>query len=72
MKCVQLRITGKVQGVWYRRWTVGQAKALARALGPTINDEVIDDTIRRLADIWEGEEACEGISAFLEKRDPRW
>ena len=28
MKCVQLRITGKVQGVWYRRWTVGQAKAL--------------------------------------------
>ena len=28
MKCTQLRITGKVQGVWYRRWTVGQAKAL--------------------------------------------
>ena len=28
MKCMQLRITGKVQGVWYRRWTVGQANAL--------------------------------------------
>lgn len=27
-KAVRLRITGKVQGVWYRGWTVEQATAL--------------------------------------------
>jgi acylphosphatase len=28
LKCVRLRITGRVQGVWYRGWTVDQARAL--------------------------------------------
>jgi len=51
---------------------VGAAKALVRALGPKIDDAVIDDTIRRLADTWEGEEAAEGIDAFLNKRPARW
>ena len=51
---------------------VGSAKALVRALGPRIDDAVIDDTIRRLADTWEGEEAEEGIDAFLSKRPARW
>ncbi len=51
---------------------VASAKALARALGPRIDAEVIDDTIRRLADTWEGEEAAEGIEAFLNKRPARW
>ncbi len=51
---------------------VGAAKALARALGPRIDDAVIDDTIRRLADIWEMDEAAEGIAAFLDKRTPDW
>ena len=51
---------------------VGEAKALARALGPKIDARVIDDTIRRLADIWEGEEGNHGISAFLDKSDARW
>lgn len=51
---------------------VGAAKALARALGPRIDDAVIDDTIQRLADIWEGEEAKEGIDAFLNKRPAMW
>lgn len=51
---------------------VGAAKALARALGPKIDDKVIDDTIRRLADTWENEEAAHGIAAFLERRRPRW
>ena len=37
---------------------VGQAKALARALGPRIDAEVIDETIRRLADVWETDEAA--------------
>lgn len=51
---------------------VGRAKALARALGPQIDDTVIEDTIRRLADTWETDEAAEGIAAFLAKRAPVW
>ncbi|MEM6824332.1 MAG: crotonase/enoyl-CoA hydratase family protein [Pseudomonadota bacterium] len=51
---------------------VGAAKALARALGPRIDDEVVEDTVQRLADIWETEEARHGIAAFLEKTPPRW
>ncbi|HBS48574.1 MAG TPA: crotonase/enoyl-CoA hydratase family protein [Rhodobacteraceae bacterium] len=51
---------------------VGASKALARALGPRIDDAVIEDTIIRLADTWEGEEAAHGISAFLDKTTPRW
>ena len=33
---------------------------------------LIDDSIRRLADAWEGPEAVQGIRAFLEKRPPPW
>jgi methylglutaconyl-CoA hydratase len=51
---------------------VGAAKALARSLGPRIDSDVIEDTIRRLADTWEGEEARHGISSFLGKTLPRW
>lgn len=51
---------------------VGAAKALARALGPRIDPQVIDDTIRRLADTWEGDEATTGIDAFLTKTSPWW
>jgi methylglutaconyl-CoA hydratase len=51
---------------------VGRAKRLARSLGVTIDDAVIDDKIRQLADAWETDEAKEGISAFLEKRKPSW
>ena len=51
---------------------VACSKALARMLGQHINDQVIDETITRLCDIWEGEEAKEGIDAFLSKRKPRW
>jgi methylglutaconyl-CoA hydratase len=51
---------------------VAAAKRLARDLGPRIDASVIDDTIRRLADTWEGPEALHGISAFLEKRPPDW
>jgi acylphosphatase len=28
LRCVRLRITGRVQGVWYRGWTVAQAREL--------------------------------------------
>jgi methylglutaconyl-CoA hydratase len=51
---------------------VGAAKALVRALGPPIDDAVIDATIERLADAWETPDAAEGIAAFLEKRPPDW
>lgn len=51
---------------------VGRAKELVRALGPRIDATVIDDTISRLADAWETDEAAEGIAAFLEKRAPSW
>ncbi len=51
---------------------VGAAKALARSLGLPIDANVIDDTITRLADTWEGEEAEQGISAFLNKTKAPW
>ena len=51
---------------------VGASKALARALGPRIDDALIDHTINQLCDIWEGEEAAHGIAAFLAKEKPRW
>ncbi|MEM7752908.1 MAG: crotonase/enoyl-CoA hydratase family protein [Pseudomonadota bacterium] len=51
---------------------VARAKALARALGPRISDAEIDDTIARLADAWETDEARLGIDAFLTKRPPPW
>lgn len=44
---------------------VGRAKALARALGPRIDDAVIDESVARLADAWESAEAAEGIAAFF-------
>jgi methylglutaconyl-CoA hydratase len=51
---------------------VAEAKRLARALGPRIDSEVIEDSIRRLADIWETDEARQGVQAFLDKRTPPW
>ncbi|MBD3679185.1 MAG: crotonase/enoyl-CoA hydratase family protein [Rhodobacteraceae bacterium] len=51
---------------------VGRAKALARALGPRIDDALIDLSIEALADAWEDEESAHGIDAFLSKTKPRW
>ncbi|MGR3624206.1 crotonase/enoyl-CoA hydratase family protein [Pseudophaeobacter sp.] len=51
---------------------VAAAKKLTRDLGPRLDDEVIDMTVRALVDRWEGDEAAEGISAFFDKRKPRW
>jgi methylglutaconyl-CoA hydratase len=51
---------------------VARAKALSRALGPRIDAEVIEDTIERLADAWETDEAREGIEAFFAKRPATW
>jgi methylglutaconyl-CoA hydratase len=51
---------------------VADAKALARQLGPRIDETVIRETIAALVARWEGEEAREGIAAFFEKRAPSW
>lgn len=51
---------------------VAASKSLARSLGPRIDLDVIEDTIIRLADTWETEEASHGIAAFLNKTKPRW
>ncbi|MCL6283989.1 crotonase/enoyl-CoA hydratase family protein [Ruegeria sp. 2012CJ41-6] len=47
---------------------VASAKALARSLGPRIDDAVIDATIEALVARWETEEAREGIAAFFDRR----
>jgi methylglutaconyl-CoA hydratase len=51
---------------------VAASKALARALGPAIDETIIKDTIERLADTWEQPEASEGVAAFFDKRKPQW
>lgn len=51
---------------------VAEAKALARALGPRIDEEVIEASVAALVRRWESAEAAEGIAAFFEKRKPGW
>lgn len=51
---------------------VAAAKALARRLGPVIDDTVIEQTIAALVAQWETPEAAEGIAAFFDKRPPVW
>jgi len=51
---------------------VARAKRLMRELGPRIDDAVIADTVARLADAWEDEDASRGIAAFFEGRAPPW
>lgn len=51
---------------------VARAKELARALGPRIDDAIIEETIVRLADAWDSAEGQEGIRAFFDKTRPRW
>lgn len=51
---------------------VAAAKALARSLGPTIDESVLTASVDALVKSWEGDEAREGIAAFFEKRPPRW
>ncbi len=51
---------------------VGAAKALARSLGPIIDDAVIQKSINALVAQWQTPDAAEGIAAFFEKRAPTW
>lgn len=49
------------------------AKALIRAVNnQPINDTIIEDTAHRIAHLRATPEAREGISAFLDKRQPNW
>ena len=49
---------------------VAASKALARALGPKIDEATIAMTIDALKDRWASDEAGEGIAAFFDKRKP--
>ncbi|MEP6019024.1 MAG: crotonase/enoyl-CoA hydratase family protein [Paracoccaceae bacterium] len=51
---------------------VAEAKALARALGPVIDDATIAMTIDALSARWETEEATGGIGAFFAKKPAPW
>jgi methylglutaconyl-CoA hydratase len=51
---------------------VAAAKALARRLGPRIDEGTIAISIDALKSRWETEEAAEGIGAFFEKRKASW
>ena len=51
---------------------VSRAKALARRLGPVIDETTVEASIAALADAWDSEEAAHGIGAFLDKTAPRW
>jgi methylglutaconyl-CoA hydratase len=51
---------------------VGAAKALARRLGPRIDEGTIEITIAALTERWASEESVEGIGAFFDKRKASW
>ena len=49
-----------------------ESKKLVRDLSYPIDQNIVDLTINKLADIWDTNEAKEGISAFLKKKKPNW
>ena len=51
---------------------VAAAKALARRLGPTIDDTTVTVSIDALIAVWDGKEAAKGIAAFFDKKPPPW
>jgi methylglutaconyl-CoA hydratase len=51
---------------------VNAAKRLVRDVESRPIDEVVDLTIKRIAEIRVSHEGQEGLRAFLERRDPRW
>ncbi|WP_114284212.1 crotonase/enoyl-CoA hydratase family protein [Candidatus Halocynthiibacter alkanivorans] len=51
---------------------VAASKALARAMGPRIDDAVIDASIQALVERWETDEARAGIQAFFAKEKAPW
>jgi methylglutaconyl-CoA hydratase len=51
---------------------VNAAKRLVREIEGRSIDEVVDLTVKRIAEIRVSHEGQEGLRAFLERRDPRW
>jgi methylglutaconyl-CoA hydratase len=52
---------------------VGLAKQLAAQVAAgDINDQLISETVKLIADVRDSDEGREGLSAFLEKRAPAW
>ena len=51
---------------------VAAAKALARRLGPRIDDTTVTASIDALIAAWDGKEAAQGIAAFFDKQPPPW
>jgi len=51
---------------------VAAAKRLIRNLPETVDDATIAYTVEALADCWDLADAAEGVTAFFEKRPPRW
>ncbi len=51
---------------------VAEAKALARSLGPRIDDATIAMTITALKSRWETEEAATGVAAFFAREKAPW
>lgn len=51
---------------------LGATKALIRAVDRPLDDQVVADTARRIADIRASADGKEGVTAFLEKRKARW
>ena len=51
---------------------VAAAKAMTRTLGMTITQAEISRSVDGLMDIWEGEEATQGLAAFFGKTQAPW
>lgn len=51
---------------------VAEAKALARRLGPPIEQSTIDMSVEALVNRWQSEEAGAGIAAFFAKKPAPW
>ena len=51
---------------------VAAAKRFARSLGPVIDESTVARSIDALIAQWRSDEANEGISAFFDRRKPRW
>ena len=71
-------LNARVGGMLAQLYSSGpQAMAAAKKLIPLgahadIDEALIDETARRIADIRATAEGQEGLSAFLEKRKPNW
>ena len=56
------------RGCPYRK----KSKKLVRDLSYSIDQNIVNLTVNRLANIWDTKEAKEGINAFFNKKKPNW